>query len=88
MLIVVETCALNYRPRPLPEKGEVWLLVERGMLYEMRERSRDGSHWSCHRVGAPERDYGCDPTVFCACWVTSVHEGRWVRVLNCPPTAT
>ena len=84
-LLLVETESANYKPRALPDAGEVWLFVSTGMLYEMRERDRSRSYRSCHRIGAPEMRYGCDPTVFCACWDSAVSEGRWVRVHNCPP---
>jgi hypothetical protein len=80
--IVVET-ASRYESPQLPQQGEVWLCVESGNLYEMRERA-DLLYRACHRVGAPER-FGCDPSVKCACWDSAVREGRWIRVLNCPP---
>lgn len=68
----------------LPKEGEVWLCLESGYLYEMGAM-RGGEPWRhCHRIGAPEQ-YGCDPTVDCACWDSAVREGRWIRVLNCPP---
>ena len=84
MLILVETESRQYKPRALPQEGEVWLCLQSGILYEMRKRdARDGALYrSCHRIGAPETDYGCDPTVHAACWDTAVYEGRWVRVLN------
>ena len=87
MRIVVETVSTSYAVRELPKAGEVWLLVESGLLYEMREISSNGLHRSCHRVDAPESHYGCDPTVSSACWHTAVREGRWIRVMNCPTLA-
>jgi hypothetical protein len=72
---------------PPPEAGEVWLRMSTGELYEMREwvKSDQGSYRACHRVGAPESGYGCDPEVWCACFDVDVRNGRWIRVLNCPP---
>ena len=85
MRIVVETHSERFQPRDLPQKGEVWLNVESGLLYEMRDPSRDGQPYrGCHKVGAPETDYGCDPSVECACWDDAVRGGQWVKVLNCP----
>ena len=70
----------------LPLAGEVWLFVQTGLLYEMRARDKAQNYRSCHRIGAPEMDYGCDPGVFLACWDHKVREGDWVRLYNCPPT--
>jgi hypothetical protein len=72
MLILVETESRQYKPRALPQEGEVWLFLQSGMLYEMRKRDTlvGVNYRSCHRVGAPETGYGCD-----ACWDTAVYEG-------------
>jgi hypothetical protein len=84
VIIAVETNSHSWKPRDLPRKGEIWLRLESGMLYEMRERDPAGQWRACHRVGAPEFDYEPDTTVHCACWDSAVRMGEWVRVFNCP----
>lgn len=83
MRIVVDTDD-RAPPATPPENGQIWLLIESGTLYEMRDWVQDAGYRSCHRVGSPETNYGCDPTVALACFNEDVHRGRWVQVLNCP----
>lgn len=87
MKIVVETDA-RVTGCDVPTPGEIWLRVDTGMLYEMREwvagTERNGPYRACHRVDAPESGYGCGPTVHCACFDSDVVNGKWIRVMNCP----
>lgn len=84
--ILVETNASHYTEVALPQEGEVWLRVQTGHLYEMREWK--GAYRACHRLGTPEEGYGCDPSVNCACHSDQVREGQWIRVLNVPGFVT
>jgi hypothetical protein len=92
MRIVVETDA-SIAGWSKPAQGDVWLFVETGLLYEMREwknasgpndRTMWDAHRTAHRIGAPESDYGCEPAVFVAVFDDAVKHGRWIRVMNCP----
>lgn len=88
MRIVVETSS-KIAP---PIEGEVWLHVDSGMLYEIRQwreatyqdfgNSICGAHHLAHRIDAPESKYGCDPSVFVAVFDHDVCVGRWIKVEN------
>lgn len=85
MRIVVETDA-SIVGCPMPQVGEVWVNVEDGRLYEMREERGAGTihgpYRSAHRIDAPETHYGCDPSVFVAVFDDAVRNGKWLKVTN------
>jgi hypothetical protein len=67
-----------------PKRGEVWLLVESGLLYEVTREyeRRDGGLYGTAERLHPRGPQGCDPQHMLAMWPASVRAGEWVRVRN------